>query len=148
MMQPGRYWPDFCAHIGRPELAADPRFDSGEKLIENFAPAAEIVAAAIASRTFAEWTERFESLEGQWAAVQNSVELGRDPQLRANGYIAAVTDVDGNERELVTAPVQFDESPATLTRGPEFAEHTDEILKELGRDEEAIINLKIAGAVT
>jgi crotonobetainyl-CoA:carnitine CoA-transferase CaiB-like acyl-CoA transferase len=148
MMQPGRYWPDFCAHIGRPELAADPRFDSGEKLIENYAPAAEIVAAAIASRTFAEWTERFETLEGQWAPVQNSVELGRDPQLRANGYIAAVTDVDGNERELVTAPVQFDESPATLTRGPEFAEHTDEILAELGRDDEAIIGLKIAGAVT
>jgi crotonobetainyl-CoA:carnitine CoA-transferase CaiB-like acyl-CoA transferase len=52
------------------------------------------------------------------------------------------------ERELVTAPVQFDESPATLTRGPDFAEHTEEILKEIGRDDEQILNLRIAGAAT
>ena len=36
----------------------------------------------------------------------------------------------------------------SLRRAPQFAEHTDEIVTELGRDEEAIINLKIAGAIT
>ena len=80
--------------------------------------------------------------------MQNSVEVGQDVQLRANGFVAQVVDVDGEVRELVTAPVQFDETPATPTRGPEFAEHTEEILKELGRDDQAILDLRIAGAVT
>ena len=148
MMQPGRYWSDFCAHIERPDLVANPLFDTTEKLMANAAAAAEIIAGEIAARTFAEWLKRFATLEGQWAPIQNSVEVGHDVQLRANGFIAEVVDIDGQVRELVTAPVQFDETPAVLVRGPQFAEHTDEILRELGRTERAILELKLAGAVT
>jgi crotonobetainyl-CoA:carnitine CoA-transferase CaiB-like acyl-CoA transferase len=35
MLQPGRYWPELSARLGRPELAADERFDSAEKLMAN-----------------------------------------------------------------------------------------------------------------
>jgi crotonobetainyl-CoA:carnitine CoA-transferase CaiB-like acyl-CoA transferase len=148
MMQPGRYWVDFCKHIDRPDLVQDPRFDTAERLMDNAAVAAEMIAHEIAGRTFGEWVERFRTLEGQWAPIQNSVEVGHDVQLRANGFVAQVVDIDGEVRELVTAPVQFDETPATPTRGPDFAEHTEEILKELGRDDQAILDLRIAGAVT
>jgi crotonobetainyl-CoA:carnitine CoA-transferase CaiB-like acyl-CoA transferase len=148
MMQPGRYWAEFCERIGRPDLVTDPRFDTAEKLFENCVPAAEQIARAIESGTFAEWLERFETFDGQWEPVASSVEVGHDPQLRANGFIAQVTDVEGVTRELVTAPVQFDESPATPVRGPEFAEHTEEILKELGLEEAEILDLRIAGAAT
>jgi crotonobetainyl-CoA:carnitine CoA-transferase CaiB-like acyl-CoA transferase len=44
--------------------------------------------------------------------------------------------------------VQFDETPACLTRAPQFAEHTDDILRELGKSDDELIDLKIAGAVT
>jgi crotonobetainyl-CoA:carnitine CoA-transferase CaiB-like acyl-CoA transferase len=147
MMQPGRYWPDFCKHIDRPELAQDERFDAAEKLMGNAAEAAGIIAAELARRTFAHWIERFRTLEGQWAPVHDSVEVGRDVQLRANGFIAEVVDVDGRARELVTAPVQFDETPATPIRGPQFAEHTQQVLAEVGLDEQAILDLIISGAV-
>src|SRR5439155_1372283 len=29
MLQPDRYWPDLCRHLGRPDLIADPRFADG-----------------------------------------------------------------------------------------------------------------------
>ena len=148
MLQPGRYWPDFCAHIDLPELASDERFDTTEKLMANTAQAQPIIAKAIGERPLRHWIERFATLAGQWAAVQDSVEVGRDEQLRANGMIAELVDVDGVRREMVTAPVQFDETPATLRRAPQFAEHTDELLRELGRDDEAILALKLNGAVT
>jgi crotonobetainyl-CoA:carnitine CoA-transferase CaiB-like acyl-CoA transferase len=74
--------------------------------------------------------------------------VGNDPQVRANGYVVPVVDADGNERELVASPVQFDETPFTLTRAPQFAEHTDDIIRELGRDDDQLIELKILGAIT
>jgi len=33
-------------------------------------------------------------------------------------------------------PVQFDETPPNLTRGRQFAEHTDEIVRELWKGDE------------
>lgn len=148
MLQPGRYWADFCAHIEREDLLADERFATGEALMQNAPEAAAIVAETIAGRTFAEWCKRFETLEGQWAPVQNPLEVGLDVQLRANGYIASVTDAEGVERELVANPVQFDELPARLRRAPQFAEHTDVILRDLGRTDDEILEYKISGAVT
>ena len=68
--------------------------------------------------------------------------------MEANGYILPLTDAEGNERRLVASPVQFDETPPTLTRAPLFAEHTDDILREIGKSEDEIIQLKIDGACT
>ncbi|MDT5350606.1 MAG: hypothetical protein QOH91_3893, partial [Mycobacterium sp.] len=60
----------------------------------------------------------------------------------------SVTDADGAERHLVANPVQFDETPPTLTRAPQFAEHTDDILRELGKTDDELIQLKIDSACT
>ena len=43
----------------------------------------------------------------------------------------------------MTNPVQFDETPATLRRAPQFSEHGEEILRELGRTDDEIIQLKL-----
>jgi crotonobetainyl-CoA:carnitine CoA-transferase CaiB-like acyl-CoA transferase len=148
MLQPGRYWPDFCAKLGHPELARDERFDSAEKLIENAKEAAEIIAGIIGSRTKDDLLPAFEAMEGQWALVQNTFEVGNDPALRGTGHIAEVIDAEGVPRNLVANPVQFDREPVRITRGPLFAEHTDEIVRELGLSEDELLQLKIAGAVT
>ena len=49
--------------------------------------------------------------------------------------------------QLVAAPVQFDEEPATPGRAPEFNEHGDDILAELGLDWDTIVDLKVRGVV-
>ena len=87
-------------------------------------------------------------MEGPWAPVQSPLEISADPQMAANGYIRPVVDAEGHPRRLVANPVQFDEQPPDLTRAPLFAENTDEILRLLGKSEEEIIELKIAGACT
>ncbi|WP_262058855.1 CaiB/BaiF CoA transferase family protein [Streptomyces sp. STR69] len=148
MLQPGRYWAEFCKLAGRGELGTDERFDSTEKLMANAAQAAGIVAELIASRPFEEWVEILSRGEGQWSVVQNAWEVGQDPSLRANGLIAPVVDADGVDRELVASPVQFDETPVDITRAPQFAEHTDEVLRSLGLSDEELIALKIDGAAT
>lgn len=148
MLQPGKYWADTCRHIGLEHLIDDPRFDDGDKLIENAMEAGQHVADAIAKQPYAYWLQKLKTLEGQWAPNNDPLELANDPQVRANGYVVKVVDADGQDRELVASPVQFDETPFALTRGPQFAEHTDDIIRELGKTDEELIDLKIAGAIT
>ena len=50
MLQPGRYWPEFCPVAGRPELAVDERFDSTEKIMANAARPARSVAEIVGAR--------------------------------------------------------------------------------------------------
>jgi crotonobetainyl-CoA:carnitine CoA-transferase CaiB-like acyl-CoA transferase len=148
MLQPGRYFADVCQHLGLEHLLEDERFQTAEGLMANGAEAGQHVADAIGKETYAHWVEKLQTLEGQWAPVQSPLELASDPQMAANGYLLPVTDAEGNEQQLVANPVQFDEKPPTLVRGPQFAEHTDDILRELGKSEEEIIQLKIDGACT
>jgi crotonobetainyl-CoA:carnitine CoA-transferase CaiB-like acyl-CoA transferase len=148
MLQPGRYFADVCKHLGLDNLVADERFDSAEKLMANALEAGKYVAEAIASKPFEYWMEHLKTMEGQWAAIQSPLEIAEDPQMDANGYIVSVTDAEGNQRRLVANPVQFDETPPVITRAPQFAEHTDDILQELGKTQEEILQLKIDGACT
>jgi crotonobetainyl-CoA:carnitine CoA-transferase CaiB-like acyl-CoA transferase len=148
MLQPGRYWADVCRHVGREDLIDDDRFDSAEKLMTNAGEAGRYVADAIVAKPYAHWLERFATLEGQWAPVQSPLEVAADPQIVANGYVLTVTDVEGNERQLVSSPVQFDETPFAISRGPQFAEHTDEIVSALGYSDDELIQLKLDGAIT
>jgi crotonobetainyl-CoA:carnitine CoA-transferase CaiB-like acyl-CoA transferase len=148
MLQPGRYWPEFCQHIDREDLVTDQRFATVEALMGNAPAAAEIVQEVLAARPLAEWIARFAGMEGQWAIAQDPWEVGQDPALRANGLIAEVLDSEGTARELVANPVQFDEKPVQITRAPQFAEHTDDILRALGKSDDELIDLKISGAVT
>jgi crotonobetainyl-CoA:carnitine CoA-transferase CaiB-like acyl-CoA transferase len=148
MLQGFHYWADFCAHIDRPELAIDPRFDTAEKLSANATEAVAILRDVLRTRTLAEWTARFRTLRGQWAPVQNSLEVTTDPQARANGYLAGAKTREGIDFELVSTPVQFDEEPTPTRRGPEFNEHGDAILQEIGLDMEKILALRVAGAIT
>ena len=148
MLQPGRYFADVCKHLGLEHLLEDERFSTAESLMANADAAGREVAAAFAQKPYSYWVEHLQTMEGQWAPVQNPLELADDPQMEPNGYLLPVTDLEGNERKLVASPVQFDETPPTISRAPQFAEHTDEILRELGRSEDEIIQLKIEGACT
>jgi crotonobetainyl-CoA:carnitine CoA-transferase CaiB-like acyl-CoA transferase len=148
MLQPGRYWPELCRCLGRADLIDDERFAETANLIASAEQAGAIIKNEIASHTLDEIRVLFKDMDAPWAIVQNSLEVGHDPALRDNGYIQSYDDAEGNQRELVANPVQFDETPAVLSRAPQFAEHTDEILQELGYDVERMLELKIQGAVT
>jgi crotonobetainyl-CoA:carnitine CoA-transferase CaiB-like acyl-CoA transferase len=143
MLQPGKFWADVCRHIGRPELVGDPRFATVDQLAANTAEAVKILREVIASRPLAEWAERFATLAGPWAPVQDTLQAAGDAQVRANEYILST-----GELELVSSPVQFDVSAPRLGPAPGFAAQTEEILLELGLDWDRIIELKQAGAVS
>ncbi|MBS9374499.1 CaiB/BaiF CoA transferase family protein [Rhodococcus sp. B50] len=148
MLQPTRYWNEFVTALGLEHLVDDERFASMEAIFQHAEEIGGWFAEAIAQRDYDHWLEVFASLTGQWAPVQDGWDLGHDEALVANGRIVEVTDADGTPQKLVASPVKFDNAPVRMTRAPQFAEHTDDILRELGFDDDKLIELKIAGAVT
>ena len=148
MLQPTRYWPQFCRLFGMDAAADDPRFASLESLAANADEAVALIAGAIGSRTLDECKRLLNQAGGPWAQVQNAWEVANDESLIVNGRIAEVVDAQGNTQKLVASPAQFDDSCVKLRRAPMFAEHTDEVLLELGIGEEELLELKFEGAIT
>jgi crotonobetainyl-CoA:carnitine CoA-transferase CaiB-like acyl-CoA transferase len=146
-LQAGKYWPELCDIIGRPELASDPRFSTHQALTANSVAAVELLHEVFLSATVDEWRARLASFTGQWTVVQDSMEAAADPQTVANGYVQECRTASGTAFRLVSAPVQFDEEPAAPNRAPEFNEHGDSILNSLGFDQDAILDLKVRGVV-
>jgi crotonobetainyl-CoA:carnitine CoA-transferase CaiB-like acyl-CoA transferase len=148
MLQPTRYWPEFCRLMGLHDVAEDPRFTSIEAMAEHSETAQQIVQDVIGKLTFAECQALLRKGRGQWAPVQDAWEIANDEALTTNGRIAEIVDAEGHPQRLVANPVKFDDDPASLARAPQFAEHTDGVLRELGIDDDRLIELKIAGAIT
>ena len=146
-LQAGKYWPEMCDVIGRPELKDDERFTDAQSIMANAADAVAILQEAFASASLDEWRERLDTFSGQWAAVQNTLEVATDAQTIANGYLVQNETSGGSPYQLVSVPIQYDEQPAQSSRAPEFNEHGDAILESLGLDWDTIIDLKLRNVV-
>ena len=146
-LQAGRYWAEFCRIIEQPDLATDERFADAGGIRENVQAAYDLIREVIASRTADDWRERFTDFSGQWSMVQHTLEAAADPQTVANGYVVDCETADGTPFKLAGAPVQFGDALPTTNRAPEFNEHGEEILADLGLDWDTIVDLKVRGVV-
>jgi crotonobetainyl-CoA:carnitine CoA-transferase CaiB-like acyl-CoA transferase len=77
-----------------------------------------------------------------WAPVQTPEELLGDEQAWAGGGFIEVPDGDSTAT-MVNTPVDFVGTPASpRAMPPTLGQHTDEVLSELGWDNEGIANLR------
>lgn len=148
MLEADRYWPGFCEAIGRPELAGDPRFATAALREENVTECVDVLDAVFAERDVDSWKGILSRQEGQWTVVQTTAEALEDPQAHANEFIQTVKYDNGATLPLVTVPMRIDGDSAPLTPAPELGAHTEEVLLELGKDWDQIIELKQAGAIS
>lgn len=146
-LQAGKYWQPLCEAVGRPELATDPRFADHASLMANSVEAVSLLRAIFSSASLADWRKRLEGFSGQWTVVQDSYDVGDDPQAVANGYVQDCRTAEDYPFQLAAAPVQFDEVPPVPSRAPAFNEHGDSILGGLGLSWEQIVELKVKGVV-
>jgi crotonobetainyl-CoA:carnitine CoA-transferase CaiB-like acyl-CoA transferase len=147
-LQGDRHWPDVLRAVGRPEWADDERYAD---LMARFANSAELVRelnAIFATKPLAEWGEVFDREDVWWAPVQHAHDLIDDPIARAAGGFVSVPVEGGEPVEMVSSPIDFGGTPwSARSMPPEFAQHTEEVLLELGHDWDRIIELKELGAI-
>jgi crotonobetainyl-CoA:carnitine CoA-transferase CaiB-like acyl-CoA transferase len=139
---------DFAGRVGHPEWSTDARFVDHAARVAHHHDFVAAVDEVFAQRTLAEWQQALDGMAIPWSVVQTTGEAARDPQTVANDYVQDVVKDGGRALRLASTPVQFDETAPTLRPAPVPAQHTEEILLELGRSWDDISRLKATGAIS
>jgi crotonobetainyl-CoA:carnitine CoA-transferase CaiB-like acyl-CoA transferase len=145
MLQPDRYWADFCRTLGRGDLADDERFANLRVRAANAGAAVEILDAIFASKPRDEWIAILRAGGDFIFTIVNSVDdLPGDPQVRANNYVMDFEHPHFGTTQVVGLPVRLSQTPGQVRQpAPEFGQHTEEILNGLlGYSWEQIATLK------
>ncbi len=145
-MNSDRYWPEFCRAIDRPDLVDDPRFNSADARSENRLVLGSILREAFLGKTLAEWRPLLNELP--FAPGQTLAEAVEDPQALANDVFVPFDHPVYGPTRVISSPINLSQTPATIrTPAPEFSQHTEAILLELGRTWEDIARLKEQGVI-
>jgi itaconate CoA-transferase len=146
-LQNEREWKVFCDKVLlQPALASDPRFATNSERSAHREALKAIVLQAFAQLDAEQVIARLEEAQIANAHVNTVADLWQHPQLQARGRIGQVASPAGTLSALLPPGVHsgFDYRMDPI---PAVGEHTDAILRELGRDEAAIRRLRAAGAV-
>ena len=145
MLQPDRYWEDFCRAVGRPELADDPRFVDLRARARNAAAAVAVLDEVFATRPRDEWMRILREDPGDFifTHVNGVNDLPDDPQVKANDYVVDFDHPQHGTIQMLGMPVRLSETPGSVRMpAPEFGQHSEEILQDLGYEWEAITDLR------
>jgi len=139
-----QFMQQFCAAIGRPELAArglSPKAED-QRLLKRE------IAIEFEKRDFADWCERFAAVDACVEPMLPLSEAVEHPQIQARGLVTEVPRGDGRSQRQMACPIRFSAGlPAPKHIGVAAGAHSAEVLAELGYSDEQVAALKAAGAV-
>ena len=150
MLQPDRYWAQFCAVLEIPEAATDERFATMMPRMMNCGECIALLDGVFARRPRAEWITRLAEGGDFIFSIVNAVDdLAEDPQVLANGYVTTFPHPTFGPTQVVGVPIRLSETPGQLRRpAPEFGQHTEEVLTDvLGYSWDDVARLRAADAI-
>ena len=147
-LEPDRHWAPLVRAVGRPDWLDDERYGTARARRHNAAELVVELDEIFVTRTLDEWAEIFASEpELFWAPIQSPDDLLADPQFAAAGGLVEVPDGTSTST-MVATPVDFSGTVwAPTGMAPRLGQHSDEILRSLGRSDAEIEALVTAGVV-
>ena len=129
-------------------LLTDERFADSQLLWENRGAFGDELQNVVAQKTSAEWLAIFTELDVPVNRVAIVEETNNDVQILENRMASAPERDDVTVPLIVNHPIQISSVPQVgPTRAPDLGEHAEDILKELGYDQEAIADMKDRGVI-
>jgi crotonobetainyl-CoA:carnitine CoA-transferase CaiB-like acyl-CoA transferase len=134
MLQSQRFWHDFCAALGIKELEEDPKYNSSEARAENCEELISILDRVFASKSCAEWIDIFDNYaDFNYSYVNTVAGAAKDPQVTANEYITQLDHPILGRINVVGPPMSLSRAEVKpRLPAPEFGQHTEEVLIEVG----------------
>lgn len=146
-LQNEREWKLFCEHVLlQPQLAADPRFDSNARRNAHRAELRALILAVFGTLTAAQVIERLEAARIANARMNTMAEVWAHPQLQARGRVQQVDTPEG-PLDALLPPGAHSSFDYRMDPIPAVGEHTEAILRSLGRGEGHLAALRASKAI-
>ncbi|RYY95044.1 MAG: CoA transferase [Comamonadaceae bacterium] len=146
-LQNEREWRLFCDQVLlQPELAADARFDANAKRNANRAALEAIILSTFGALSTAQVLERLDAAQIANARMNDMAGLWAHPQLQARERWRAVGSPAGPIAALLP-PGRQSAFDYRMDAVPAVGEHTESILRTLGRNSDAIAALRATAAI-
>jgi itaconate CoA-transferase len=137
-LQNEREWKKFCEVVLlRPQLFADPRFDSNANRVQHRPQLDEVMQSVFQELTASEIIARLEAAQIANARLNTVHEFVEHPQLKARERWSTVDSSAGILPALLP-PVTMENVDIVMNEVPALGQHTDAILGELGFDSDQI----------
>lgn len=129
--------------LERPELAEDERFSTNPSRLKNREELEEIIATKTKERSSQAWLQLLNENGIPCGPINNLKEVFEEEQIVARKMLQTVIHPSIGEVPLVGSPLNFSRTPIEITQHPPLAgEHSEEILAELGFEQEEIVDLR------
>jgi len=141
-------WRRFCAVANLQDYAQHPDFATNAQRLKNLARTTALVQARIATRTVAQWVERLSRARVPCSPIHTLGQALAHPQVHARALIAHAQHPTVGSLRHIGLPVKFQDAPRqTRCPPPLHGQHTQDVLRELGYDDDAIASLLQSSAV-
>lgn len=143
-----RHWPSFCRALDREEWIDDDRYATFTDRIENRSELDAILDDVFATRTTAEWLEILETEDVPCTPLNSVEDLVDDPHIEQREMVTELEHPELGTFKSPANPVNFSSLDVDANAAPpRLGEHTDEVLRDLGYDEELREALRTDGVV-
>lgn len=140
-------WERFCSMVcGHPEWEADPRFATSTERRINRRILEPAIEEAFAAHSRSEITRRLEAADIPYGDVRDVAGFIDHPQLRARGRWHPVVTPAG-PIEAIAPGFDLEGMTPRMDPVPDHGEHSTEILRELGYDDQTITTLREDGVI-
>src|SRR5262249_2630216 len=135
-------WPRLCRAIDRVDLIDDQRFSTAEARFENTEAVVALIDAAIATKDMSEWRSLFDEHGIIWGAIPKIDRVAADPQMKANTVFAELAHPQLGATTTINNPINVSGVTKEKPRlAPEVGQHSIEVLKDLGYEQQQIDDL-------
>lgn len=142
-----KQWQGFCRLIGRPELAADPRYATAASRSQQYSEINGLLASEFAQRDTQDWIAAFEAADIPVQKMNDLQDILDDPHLNAIDYFQEHPHPTEGTIRTTAPPVEWSGTPGGYRRhAPRLGEHTLEVLREAGIGQGDIDALLASGA--
>ncbi|MEH6754261.1 MAG: CaiB/BaiF CoA-transferase family protein [Alphaproteobacteria bacterium] len=138
----------FCNAVGQDAWADDVRFTRNRDRVENRDACDAMISELLKTDDTAAWLDKLQSAGVSCAPINTVAQALTAEHTIARKLVTKATHSVEGEIDLPGIPFQLMGTPATVRRAPPtLGEHTEEVLREIGKSADDIARLRKSGAI-